>query len=121
LAALLSGVQFHDFTALAAHCRYEGGYSASTPVVRWLWECCNELSLEDKNRFLIFATGSSRIPLGGLGRLGFCIQRAGPDTEQIMTASTCFHTLLLPEYKTKEKVKQKLVLALQYAEGFGLQ
>lgn len=43
-----------------------------------------------------FTTGSDRAPVGGLGRLPLLIQRAGPDTEHLPTAHTCFNALLLP-------------------------
>ena len=47
------------------------------------------------------------------------MQRAGPDTERLPTASTCFHVLLLPEYDTPEKLATKLDAALAHAHGFG--
>jgi hypothetical protein len=36
------------------------------------------------------------------------------------TSHTCFNQLLLPEYKTKQKLKERLALAISNAEGFGL-
>ena len=42
-------------------------------------------------------------------------------TERLPTSYTCFCTLLLPEYATKEKLKRLLTTAIEASEGFGLQ
>lgn len=49
------------------------------------------------------------------------IQRAGPDTEALPTSHTCFNYLLLPDYSSGEKLRHKMKLAINYAEGFGLE
>ena len=122
LQQLLVGQPHFNWKELKLTARYEGGYRHDSPCVQWLWQLLEEeLSVEERMRFLTFLTGSSRAPLGGLGELRVCVQRAGPDTEQLMSASTCYHTLLLPEYDSKDKLTRKLRKALEYAEGFGLQ
>ena len=50
----------------------------------------------------------------------FVISRNGPDSDKLMTAHTCFNHLLLPDYKNKEKMRKLLLMAIEYAEGFGL-
>ncbi len=58
---------------------------------------------------------------GGMSELRMIIQRSGPDSSSLPTSSTCFHVLLLPDYKSKEKLQTKLLLALAHgSEGFGL-
>jgi len=43
------------------------------------------------------------------------------NTEALPTASTCFYEIHLPKYDTKEKMKQKLILAaVEGKEGFNL-
>ena len=79
------------------------------------------MNLEQKRHFLMFTTGSDRAPVGGLGTLTLCIQRAGPDTDRLPTSHTCFDTLLLPEYSNKQKMADRLMHAITNAEGFGLQ
>ena len=39
---------------------------------------------------------------------------------RLPTASTCYNILLLPAYSSKEKLKEKLLLAIENATGFGL-
>ena len=77
-------------------------------------------SLELKRKLLIFVTASDRIPLNGLKSLTFVIQRNGPDSDRLPTALTCFGRLLLPEYATEEKLRSRLITAIENAAGFGL-
>ena len=68
----------------------------------------------------LFPAGSNKAPIGGLGNLGFKIQRMGPDSESLPTAHTCFDVILLPEYSSREKTKERLLRAINECEGFGL-
>lgn len=70
---------------------------------------------------LTLSCQSCRAPVGGLGQLCLVIQRAGGDTDRLPSAHTCFNYLLLPEYASQEKLKQRLLLAIENAQGFGLQ
>jgi len=36
-------------------------------------------------------------------------------------AHTCFNQLVLPDYKKKELLQEKLTIAISNAEGFGLE
>lgn len=58
----------------------------------------------------------------GLGHLNppFVISRMGGDGDRLPTAHTCFNHLLLPQYSSKEVLRQRLECALDNAEGFGL-
>ena len=62
-----------------------------------------------------------RAPVGGLGKLTLVIQRGGPDSDRLPTSHTCFNVLLLPEYRSKERLKERLCVAIENAQGFGLQ
>jgi hypothetical protein len=62
-----------------------------------------------------------RSPIGGLGALKCVIQRDGPDSNKLPTSHTCFNTLLLPEYAGRDKMADRLRLAILNAEGFGLE
>ena len=75
---------------------------------------------EEKKKFLSFVTGCDRAPIDGLGSLTITISNGGSDKEQLPSAHTCFNNLILPNYKNKEKLKQKILNAINYSEGFGL-
>ena len=90
--------------------------------VKAFWEVIYSMDSNQQKKFLFFVTGCNRAPVGGLGRLGFTIQRSGPDTSHLPTSHTCFNILLLPEYDSKEKLETKLKIAIENGtEGFGLQ
>jgi hypothetical protein len=69
---------------------------------------------------LKFLTGTDRVPLQGLAALRMTVQRNGPDSDRLPTASTCYTYLLLPEYSSKEKLRNKLLTAISNYQGFGL-
>nr|CAD7205465.1 unnamed protein product [Timema douglasi] len=45
---------------------YRNGYTATDPTIIMFWEVFHELSLEDKKKFLLYLTGSDRIPIQGM-------------------------------------------------------
>lgn len=111
-----------NFTELEPTTIYvgESNWNADHPTVRWFWEVVHNFSISEKEKFLCFVTGSNKAPIGGLGKLGFKLQRMGPDSESLPTAHTCFNVLLLPEYTSKEKLANRLTIAIHECEGFGL-
>lgn len=40
--------------------------------------------------------------------------------DRLPTSHTCFNVLLLPEYSSKEKLRERLLKAITYAKGFGM-
>jgi len=120
LELLACGLPHLDFAALEKAARYDGGFDARSPAVEWFWEVVRALPLAAKRRLLDFATGSDRAPVGGLGALALTLQRAGPDSERLPTSHTCFNTLLLPDYGSREKLRERLLTAIDNARGFGL-
>jgi hypothetical protein len=85
------------------------------------WNVVRNMPLEQQKQLLFFTTGCDRAPVGGLGNLPFVVQRSGPDTSHLPTSHTCFNVLLLPEYSSREKLRERLLVAIANAEGFGLQ
>ncbi|KAI7831649.1 hypothetical protein BC939DRAFT_405817 [Gamsiella multidivaricata] len=121
LELLLCGNSELDMHDLEASCLYDDGYSPSHTLIQEFWEIVHEdLSPEQHKQLLVFVTGSDRVPIRGLKDLMFVIQRNGPDSDRLPTALTCFSRLLLPEYANKEKMKERLVTAIENSNGFGL-
>ncbi|KOO24665.1 ubiquitin-protein ligase e3a isoform 2 [Chrysochromulina tobinii] len=118
LELLICGSPVLDFEAFERVAQYDDGFSREHPTVRLMWEVIHALSFEMKKRFLFFCTGSDRVPIKGLGNLNFVISRNGTDEERLPSAHTCFNHLLLPEYKSKEKLKDQLLKAIVDTEGF---
>ncbi|PRP86145.1 ubiquitin-protein ligase E3A [Planoprotostelium fungivorum] len=116
---LICGVSTLNFHELEKVTHYEG-YTKDSDVIRNFWEVIHSLSEEQKKKFLSFTTGCDRAPIGGLQNMRFSITRAGEDSDRLPSAHTCFNHLLLPEYSTKEKLKERLVTAIGNSEGFGM-
>ncbi|KAJ1521334.1 hypothetical protein ONE63_003010 [Megalurothrips usitatus] len=97
------------------------GYQPYSAAVVHLWSVLEEFSDELRKQFLLFTTGSDRIPVGGAAMMTFKVSRSPAPLDNLPQAHTCFNQLMLPEYPTRELLKQKLSIAVQYAEGFGLE
>lgn len=121
LELLICGLPHFDFEALEHVTIYHGGYTKDSEVIGWFWELVMGMPLDEKKALLSFTTGNDRAPVGGLGRLQFIIQRNEGETDRLPTSHTCFNVLLLPEYKSKEKLDNRLKLAISNSTGFGLQ
>ncbi|KAJ1912086.1 hypothetical protein IWQ60_009830, partial [Tieghemiomyces parasiticus] len=117
---LICGSADLDFAALERVTVYDGGFHAKSKVIRYFWEVVHALSDEQKKRLLFFATGSDRVPIGGLGKLQFVVAKNGVDPDRLPTSHTCFNVLLLSEYHTKGQLCERLLTAIGNAEGFGL-
>ena len=97
---------------------YEG-YSESDEVIFYFWEVLREMTTTERKLFLQFVWARNRLPLKESDfDAPFKIQRdnksVGDDGDYpLPSASTCFFTLSLPEYKEKETLKQKLLFAIE--------
>ncbi|XP_042312594.1 probable E3 ubiquitin-protein ligase HECTD2 isoform X2 [Sceloporus undulatus] len=117
---LVCGSPELDMHALQKHTQYDG-YQKTDVTIRYFWEVVLEFPLELQKKLLHFATGSDRVPVGGLADLNFKISKSEASTNWLPVAHTCFNQLCLPPYKTKKELKQKLTIGISNAEGFGLE
>ncbi|KAJ9077981.1 hypothetical protein DSO57_1011273 [Entomophthora muscae] len=117
---LVCGSSDLDFEALEKVTQYDGGFTAATPVIMFFWEVVHSFTEAQKKMLLFFATGSDRVPIGGLSKLQFVIAKNGPDSDRLPTSHTCFNVLLLCEYGSLEKLRERLLTAIHNAEGFGM-
>nr|XP_014095758.1 probable E3 ubiquitin-protein ligase HERC4 [Bactrocera oleae] len=119
LMAVVVGNEEYDWQALELHCEYKNGYNSGDQTIRWFWEVFHELPESEKKKFLLYLTGSDRIPIQGMKAIKICIQPTN-DERFLPVAHTCFNLLDLPQYKTKERLKYKLLQAIQQTQGFSL-
>ncbi|XP_013200731.1 probable E3 ubiquitin-protein ligase HERC4 [Amyelois transitella] len=119
LMSVVIGNEEYDWDVFESNCEYKNGFSSSDPQVRWFWEVFHELSIEDKKKFLLFLTGSDRVPIQGMRDIKIRIQPVADD-RYFPVAHTCFNLLDLPRYKTKERLKYHLLQAIQQTQGFSL-
>ncbi|KJE91994.1 hypothetical protein CAOG_009623 [Capsaspora owczarzaki ATCC 30864] len=133
LDLLLSGEPTIDVNEWKACTGYSTTMTPSSPLVQWFWEVVETMSQAERAQLLLFWTGFSRLPTGGMGsltqasepfalmmnsrRLPFTITQAG-SPDRLPSSSTCTLYLSLPPYESKEALRSKLMAAIQQCRGF---
>ncbi|KYO24658.1 E3 ubiquitin-protein ligase HACE1 isoform X1 [Alligator mississippiensis] len=119
LELLLSGMPEIDVNDWLKNTEYTSGYERGDQVIQWFWDVVEELSQEERVLLLQFVTGSSRVPhggfahiMGGSGLQNFTIAAVPYTPNLLPTSSTCINMLKLPEYPSKEILKDRLLVAL---------
>jgi E3 ubiquitin-protein ligase HECTD2 len=56
-----------------------------------------------------------------MGEMTFKITKVTNKPENLPEAHTCFNQLVLPSYENEDLLRQKLIIAISNAEGFGLE
>ncbi|XP_006084674.1 probable E3 ubiquitin-protein ligase HERC3 isoform X1 [Myotis lucifugus] len=120
LRAMMVGNSNYNWEELEETAIYKGDYSATHPTVKLFWETFHEFPLEKKKKFLLFLTGSDRIPIYGMASLQMVIQSTASGEEYLPVAHTCYNLLDLPKYSSKEILSARLTQALDNYEGFSL-
>jgi E3 ubiquitin-protein ligase TRIP12 len=101
------------------------GYQVGSPQVEWLFGVLEGLDEGQRIQFMQFVTGSTALPVGGLAGLSprlSVAKRLGADADRVLpTVSTCNGYLKLPEYSSREILRERLLLAIQEGRhGFHL-
>ncbi|XP_045699353.1 E3 ubiquitin-protein ligase HACE1 isoform X1 [Phyllostomus hastatus] len=119
LELLLSGMPEIDVNDWIKNTEYTSGYEREDPVIQWFWEVVEDITPEERVLLLQFVTGSSRVPhggfaniMGGSGLQNFTIAAVPYTSNLLPTSSTCINMLKLPEYPSKEILKDRLLVAL---------
>ncbi|KAK4178420.1 putative ubiquitin-protein ligase E3A [Triangularia setosa] len=124
LQSLVEGVQEIDISELKRYAKYTG-YDESHRTIKDFWSIVKRYDDDMKRKLLEFVTASDRVPVGGMKFVVFNIQKNGVENDEggmrgrLPTSYTCYSTLLLPEYKDKETLRERLGMALENARGFG--
>ncbi|KAK3503989.1 hypothetical protein B0T13DRAFT_392639 [Neurospora crassa] len=116
-----------DVEDLRRNTHYNGVYQIGLdgeehPTIQIFWEVMHELKDEERREVLKYVTSTPRAPLLGFGQLRpyFTIRDAGQDEDRLPSASTCVNLLKLPQYRSKGRLKEKLLYAVKSGAGFDL-
>lgn len=120
LEVLICGVAGFSIVDLRKYTTYKG-YTNDDETIKYLWQVLAQLSSSKQRRFLHFCTGGDRIPVSGWQELHFTVIKAPTPPNMLPMAHTCFNQLLLPPYTSKQLLAEKLTIAIDNAEGFGLE
>ena len=131
LGLLINGTPFIDVDDWRLNTQYKN-YNDYDNVIIDFWDIISNLSSEDLSNFLLFCTGSSRVPIGGFKSLEsnrgqiskFEIVKVDyvPGAKNFLRVHTCFNRLDLPEYPDKEGLNQAIRFALEnQVLGYGIE
>ncbi|TFK26191.1 ubiquitin-protein ligase [Coprinopsis marcescibilis] len=109
---------------LAETIKADHGFNVDSRSIRFLLEIMTELEGPARRAFLQFITGSPKLPIGGFKGLNPALTVVRKPHEAPLTADdylpsvmTCVNYLKLPEYSSKEVMREKIRVAIQ--EGVG--
>ncbi|ORX55454.1 hypothetical protein BCR36DRAFT_368192 [Piromyces finnis] len=100
------------------------GYTMDSPQIIYLVEVMSEMDDTERREFIQFVTGCPKLPLGGFKNLNppFTVvckttEASHKPDEYLPSVMTCANYLKIPQYSSKEILKEKLEIS--YKEGRG--
>jgi len=114
LETLVCGSREISIDFLRRHTDYSRGIRASDPHVKWLWETLEEFSQKERQAFVRFVSGQSRLWSSESDFImRFKLLPAAVDNDTALPIShTCFFSLELPRPSSKEILRNKLLYAI---------
>jgi hypothetical protein len=131
LELLINGRPFIDLEDWRQNTIYKTPYNNNHKLMLWFWDILESLSQKELSNLLMFSTGTSRVPFGGFSCLEsnrgniskFTIEYV-PYTKgknKFIKAHTCFNRLDIPNYDTKEELKEAIkYISSNEIIGFGI-
>ena len=131
LGLLINGTPFIDVDDWRLNTQYKN-YNDYDNVIINFWDIISNLTQEDLSNFLLFCTGSSRVPIGGFKSLEsnrgqiskFEIVKIEykSGAKNFLRVHTCFNRLDLPEYPDKDSLNNAIRFALEnQVLGYGIE
>ncbi|RHX98063.1 hypothetical protein DYB36_003465 [Aphanomyces astaci] len=106
-----------DIALWKQHTRYDG-YTDQDDTVRLFWDVMASFSDEQRSDFVRFAWGRSRLPRGKWPQPFKLTKKAGRDSVlSLPVAHTCFFSVELPPYTTKERMHDMLLATINFGLG----
>lgn len=113
-----------SFQILMQNVRLDHGYTISSPIIQMLFEVVDEMIPSEQRQFIMFVTGSPRLPVGGLLALNPRLtvvkkvtEVGGLSDDYLPSVMTCVNYLKLPDYTSKAVLRMKLFVAI--SDGLG--
>jgi len=103
-----------DIEFLKENTKYQSGFSASDEHVLMLWEVLGSFNHKQRQEFLRFVWGRSRLPVSSTDfSQKFVILSCHHNTDGTLPIShTCFFQLELPRYSSPAVMREKLLYAI---------
>ena len=128
---LVNGRPYIDLEEWEMFTEYKKPYNSQHKIIRWFWDILRNLSQKELSNFLLFCTGSSRVPLGGFKLLEsnrgniskFTVEHVDyvKGVKNFVKAHTCFNRIDLPEFTDKEELIEAIkFVSVNEITGFGI-
>merc|ERR1712087_265768 len=109
---ILCGVEAPvDVAAIRRRALLENWSAKDQGCIDSFWSVLESFPENVKLQFVVFVTGSDRMPLQGWEDLRVSIQKNGTDDDRLPSAYTCFSLVLLPRYSSVDILRNNLALA----------
>ena len=121
LEQLVCGASEVSVAALKQITKYRDLDESNDQVISWLWEVLEEMEPSERVLFLKFVSGRSRLPVNAVD-LGqrFQIMKVDKDKNSLPTAQTCFFQLRMPNYESKEILRERLLYAILHCRAIDM-
>jgi E3 ubiquitin-protein ligase HERC2 len=106
-----------DLKLLKSQTKYSG-FKKGGAEMTWFWEIMEELDASMHASFLRFVWGRTKLPLTAAGFTDRFKIEMGSGEERIPTAMTCFFTLTMSRYSSKQVMRKKLIVAIENGTSF---
>lgn len=116
LSLLIAGVPEISFEDLKKYSKITG-FSSESDIVKWLWEILGEFGQKELAALLLFMSGSLKVPYGSFKEKPLTFSSSGYGSNQLPIAHTCSWNMEVPQYKSKEDMKNKILLAIFEGQG----
>jgi hypothetical protein len=106
-----------DLALLRRQTRYSR-LRADSQLVRWFWRALESYDQKQRESFLRFAWGRSRLPLrADEFTHHFVLTAAHGNDKTLPSSHTCFFQLDLPEYSSYEILRERLLYACEHGQA----
>ena len=116
LSLLVCGKKDVDIDLLRHNTKLSNDLKEDSKEVRWLWEILNEITPEEKIKFIKFCWAQERLPTSNeeyvKNQIAFTIKYNKNNKNGFPRADTCFFNLELPNYSAKNIMKKNLLIAI---------
>uniref|UniRef100_A0A0V0J2B3 E3 ubiquitin-protein ligase n=1 Tax=Schistocephalus solidus TaxID=70667 RepID=A0A0V0J2B3_SCHSO len=112
-----------DVESLMKSCLCDHGYTLQSRTIQFLFEILSEFDERQRRLFVQFTTGSPRLPVGGFRSLKpplkIVMKKEAEDRadNHLPSVMTCQNYLKLPNYSTKEIMREKLIYAINEGQN----
>ena len=115
LEEMVCGKNKLDINDLKKHTEYHG-YNANDEIIKWFWEWLENSNEETQFKYLKFVSGRTRLPQSGFGFEYIHIISKISNENQLPKSATCFFTLKLPNYNSKDIFIEKIKCAIESSD-----